>query len=67
MSKWDPFSYVNEDKQTLLVDRHGKPILVRQPRPVGFRPPKPEPDKPPRHLGGDWSTGPIGPPPGEDD
>jgi len=27
-----------EWKQTLLVDRNGKPILVREPTPVGFRP-----------------------------
>jgi hypothetical protein len=27
-----------EWKATLLVDRFGKPLLVREPRPVGFRP-----------------------------
>jgi hypothetical protein len=27
-----------QQREVLLVDRDGKPILVREPRPVGFRP-----------------------------
>lgn len=26
-------------RQTLLVDRHGKPLIVKEPRTIGFRKP----------------------------
>ena len=28
-----------QTREVLLVDRHGKPLLVKEPRPMGFRKP----------------------------
>jgi len=28
-----------QSREVLLVDRYGKPLIVREPRPVGFRKP----------------------------